>query len=180
MEKRVFGILLLMALTGCAGGVDSAATADDDDDTTSPGYKLTDGSYQYVVDEVPNDTCWAPPKTHPSVPMTVNAEVVVEGNIVHVTPDPVGGVSQTFDITRSGDSLSGASAGNVDLNSQGLDCILHIESTLTGAVTDDDQFDATIVLNVSEAGGTLCGFLVGSLDANQLDQLPCSLTLAGT
>lgn len=177
--KKLFGIVLLLAATGCASGGSSAATADDDDDTSS-GYKLTDGSYTYVVDEVPVDTCWAPPKTNPTLPMSVNAALATEGNTVHITPDPVGGVSQTFDVQRSGNALSGANAGDVDLNSEGLDCILHIESELTGTVTDNDQFDARIELTVSEAGGSLCGLLVGTLDPNQFDQMPCSLTLDGS
>ncbi len=176
MEKK-FGILVLALLAnGCGSAASSGATGDDDDGVN----KLSNGAYAYTVDAVPNDTCWAPPKTNPTLPMSVNADIQVDGNIVHVTPDPVGGVAQTFDVTRTGDALSGTNEGDADLNPQGLDCVLHISSTLTGTVTADDTFDATIALTVSEVSGLACGLLVGTLDANQLDQLPCSLTLSGT
>lgn len=171
------GLLLL----GCTG-----INGDDDDDKASPtptpdSFALTSGNYDYLVDNVPSDTCWAPPKTNPEVPMTVVAEIVVEGDKVTVRPEIQQGITQEFVMTRDGDALSGVSSGDVDLmeTELALDCILHIEGTFDGLMTADNAFDAVQTVDVSEAGGTSCGLLVGNFDPNQLDQLPCSFTLEG-
>lgn len=183
-DMRTWWIALIISglLVGCG-----APTADDDDDdaTTSPTpdqYALEDGTYDYLVSDVPADTCWAPPKTLPEAPSTISAQVESSGNTVTVTPEIQQGITQSFVMERDGDNLSGVASGDVDLNQTDLavDCILHIEGTFDGVMTADNTFDAVQTVDVSEAGGTVCFLLVGDLDPNQVDQLPCSFTLSGT
>ena len=167
---------------GCAG----PTSGDDDDDNqaspTPPGFTLTDGSYDFKVDAVPADTCWAPPKTNPEVPMTIVSEIFTEGDTIHVTPVIDGVGSQEFLMARNGDKITGTSSDLLDLNDADtpIDCILQVTGTFDGVLVADDTFDALQTIGLAEAGGSACFLLVGTFDPNQVDQLPCSFTLEGT
>ncbi len=173
-------VLLLAALgTGCGGGVSSSPAGGDDDDGDAT-YTLSDGIYTYTLSEVPADTCWAPPKENPDVPMTIEAEVTSAGNTVTMSASSDLGDFH-LELARDGNQLLGGSSDVLDLNeSYGLDCVLQIDSQLEGTITGDDRFDATHTIDLAQQSGNDCAaFLVGNLDPNQLDQLPCSVTLAG-
>lgn len=159
-----------LAATGCSGGASSGAA--------TGGFALTAGTYDDVITSVPVDTCWAPPKTNPTLPMTIVAAIAVDGNTLTVTPETTGGVSQSFTVTRDGNALTGDSVGDADLNPD-LNCVLHIVGTFDGTVTGDDAFDATQTVTISQQSGD-CSLLVGTFDPNQLDALPCTFTLQGS
>lgn len=168
-----FAALTVLA-SACSDSSSSPASDDDDDGSTS--FSLSSGTYNDVITAVPTDTCWAPPKTNPQVPMTQVAELTVSGNNVTMTT-VIGNTTQTFIVTKSGNALNGTSEGDVDLNPD-LNCILHVVGTFDGTMTANDAFDANQVVTLSQAGGD-CSLLVGSLSTDQLDQLPCTFSLQG-
>lgn len=179
--------LVLLALgtaLGCSGGVDSSdsAVSDDDDDDGSSAFTLSDGSYTFTADEVIEDTCWAEPKTNPELPMAVKGDFTNEqdGSITVVTEASGSVPSQTLKLEKSGNDIAGGGEGDADLNSQGINCILHIVGSFDGIMTGDDAFDATQTVTISEAGGDSCWLLVGTAIADQLDNLPCTLTVGGS
>lgn len=178
-------LVLTAALAGCGSASSNAAATGDDDDDSSPtptpsAYTLSSGTYQYVVDEVPADSCWAPPKTYPEIPQTVVAEVTVDGDTITVSTDPGNtGTPQVFTITRNGNDLTGAASGSWDLASYGIDCVLGIGGTFQGTLIADDTFDTTQVVDVTQQSGAFCSLLIGSTQP-QLDALPCQVTFQGT
>ena len=173
--------ILALAVPACSGGVDSSdsAVSDDDDDA---GFTLSDGSYTYTVNEVVEDTCWAEPKTNPELPMIVKGAFTTDADgTVTVVTEASGSVpSQTLKLEKDGNDLLGGGEGDADLNSQGINCVLHIVGEFDGIMTGNDAFDATQTITVSEVGGDSCWLLVGTALADQLDQLPCTLTVAGS
>ena len=174
---RVVGSIAALAAFGaaCSGGSSSSSPVGGDD-----AHKLTDGHYAFVIDNVPSDTCWAPPKTNPETPMTIGGEFTVDGNDVTIVTDASGSIpSQTLNLTKDGNDLTGGGSGPADLNSQGINCVLQIDGTFDGLMTGLDEFDATMSIDVAQLSGD-CSILVGSFLADQLDQLPCALTLTGS
>lgn len=168
--------LAAVVLASCSGGSSGSPVGGDDDDAT---HKLGNGHYAFVIDEVPADTCWAPPKTNPELPITMTATFTVVGSEVTVVTDDTGYGSQTLELTKNGNDLTGGGAGDADLSGQGIACVLHITGAFDGVMTGEDRFDAVITLDISQAGGD-CSLLVGTFLADQLDQLPCHLELAGS
>lgn len=168
-----FAVLAFLA-SACSGSSSGSTSDDDDDGATS--FSLSSGTYNDVITAVPADTCWAPPKTNPQVPMTLVADLTVSGNTVTITTS-IGNTPQTFTVTKSGNVLTGTSEGDVDLNPD-LNCILHVVGTFDGTMTANDAFDADQTITLSQAGGD-CSLLVGNLSTDQLDQLPCTFSLQG-
>lgn len=176
---RLVGSLAAVAAlaTACSGGSSSSSPIGDDDDDA---FKLTDGHYAFVIDSVPSDTCWAPPKTNPEVPMTIGGEFTVVGNDVTIVTDASGSIpSQTLELTKNGNDLTGGGSGPADLNEQGINCVLQIDGTFDGLMTGLDEFDATMSIDVDQLSGD-CSILVGTFLADQLDALPCALELTGS
>lgn len=180
--KRILWMLcaaagLAMLGSACGSGVN---TGDDDDDATpTPGsYALSSGSYDLNLDTEITDTCWADPKPGVGVPTAVAADVAVDGSTVTLDTS-IKNVPMSFQLTRSEDDLSGSGSGSIDLNSQGIDCIISVAGTLTGTVTGDDAFSAEMDFDVTQGGGSDCSLAVGTLTDDQLDQLPCQLVLGG-
>lgn len=173
----VFASVVALA-SACSGGSSSSnpVGGDDDDDGT---FKLNNGHYAFTIDAVPADTCWAPPKTNPETPMVITGTFTVEGNDVTIVTDASGSIpSQTMNLVKNGNDLTGGGSGPADLNEQGINCVLQIDGTFTGVMTAEDEFDATMAIDIDQLSGD-CSILVGSLLADQLDALPCALELGG-
>jgi hypothetical protein len=169
---------MVALVSACSGGSSSSpATSDDDDDDGT--FKLGDGHYAFVIDAVPADTCWAPPKTLPEIPLTMGATFTVDGNDVTVVTDANGNIpSQTMNLVKDGNNLTGGGSGLADLNEQGINCILDVGGTFDGVMTAEDKFDATMTIDVAQSSGD-CSLLVGDFLPEQVDQLPCALDLEG-
>lgn len=174
-----FGFAAVVALaSACSGGSSSSPATGDDDDEGA--FKLNDGHYAFTIDAVPADTCWAPPKTNPEVPMVITGTFTVVGNDVTIVTDASGSIpSQTLELVKDGNDLTGGGNGLADLNEQGINCVLQIDGDFTGVMTAEDEFDATMTLDIAQSSGD-CSILVGTFLPEQLDQLPCALDLEGT
>ena len=173
----VFAALVALA-TACSGGSSSSSPATGDDDDSS--FKLNDGHYAFTIDAVPADSCWAPPKTLPELPMVITGNFTVVGNDVTIVTDASGNIpSQTLELVKTGNDLVGGGTGLADLNPQGINCILDVGGDFTGVMTAEDEFDATMTLDIAESSGD-CSLLVGTFLAEQVDQLPCALDLDGS
>lgn len=182
MHTRFASLIAVLALTaalaGC-GGV-SSSPAEGSPTPTSSSYSLSSGSYEYLVNEVPADSCWAPPKVYPEIPQTVVAEVTVDGDTITVSTDPGNtGTPQVFTLTKDGNELTGTASGAWDLAGYGIDCVLGVSGTFQGTLTADDTFDTVQVVDVTQQSGTFCSVLVGATEP-QVDALPCQVTFAGT
>lgn len=177
--RLAFVLVSVVAVaSACSGGSSSSGAASDDDDDTS--FKLNNGHYAFVIATVPSDSCWAPPKTLPDVPMTITATFTVEGNEVTVVTDASGSVpSQTMNLVKNGNSLTGGGNGLADLNEQGINCVLDVGGDFDGTMTAEDVFDATMTIDIAESSGPDCGLLVGTFLPEQVDALPCALELEG-
>ena len=164
-------------VAACSGGSSTGSPVEGDDDDGV--FKLNDGHYAFVIDQVPSDTCWAPPKTNPEVPMTITGTFTVVGNDVTIVTDANGSIpSQTLNLTKNGNDLTGGGSGPVDLNEQGINCILNVEGSFDGVMTAEDEFDAVMNISVEQQSGD-CSLLVGTFLDDQVDQLPCALSLEG-
>jgi hypothetical protein len=173
----VFASVVALA-SACSGGSSSSSPVggDDDDDGV---FKLGDGHYAFTIDAVPADTCWAPPKTNPELPMVITGNFTVVGNDVTIVTDASGSIpSQTLNLVKDGNNLTGGGSGLADLNEQGINCILDVAGDFTGVMTAEDEFDATMAIDVAQSSGD-CSLLVGTFLADQVDQLPCGLELEG-
>lgn len=172
---KPFRLLLALSFAAAVAACGSAETSspvngDDDDDA----FTLTDGTYDFVIDEVVLDTCWAPPKTYPQLPMTLTGTYTTEGNTVTIVieDDQIG--TQTLTVAKDGNGLIGGGSGpSPDL----LGCILNIEGAFDGVLVEDDTFDAQIDLDIEDGNGN-CAIAVGTVEP-QVDALPCRLELAG-
>ena len=162
----------LVAACGSAETSKSPVNGDDDDDDSS--FTLTDGTYDFVIDEVIADTCWAPPKTYPQLPMTLTGKYTTDGNTVTIVIENEQFGTQTLTVTKDGNDLNGGGSGpSPDL----LGCVLNIDGIFDGVLVDDDTFDAQIDLDVEDGNGN-CAIAVGTTEP-QVDSLPCHLELAG-
>lgn len=175
------------AVSGCGGprvesiGSEGAPTATPTPTATpSGGASLSSGSYAYTIDAVTANSCWSASKNLPPVPSSVDSSLDVAGASVTVTTQSQVGTPQTYAMTLSGASLTGTSSADADLNSQGVDCVLHVEATFDGTVTGTDAFEATQHVSFAAASGSGCNLLVGNLDPRQFDALPCSLDFHAT
>lgn len=175
----VFASIVSLA-SACSGGSSTSSPASSDDDDDDDGsFKLNDGHYAFLIDAVPADTCWAPPKTLPTIPMTIGATFTVVGNDVTVVTDASGSIpSQTMNLVKNGNDLTGGGSGLADLNSQGINCILDVTGAFDGVLTAEDVFDATMNIDIAQSSGD-CSLLVGTFLPEQVDQLPCALELEG-
>lgn len=170
-------VVLSIAAAGCSGSSSSNPASGDDDDDGS--FALTAGTYDDVITAVPADTCWAPPKTLPTIPMTIGATFTVVGNDVTVVTDASGSIpSQTMNLVKNGNDLTGGGSGLADLNSQGINCILDVTGAFDGVLTAEDVFDATMNIDIAQSSGD-CSLLVGTFLPEQVDQLPCAMELEG-
>ena len=173
----VFAALVVLA-SACSGGSSSSPASSDDDDDDGT-FKLNNGHYAFLIDNVPSDNCWAEPKTLPEVPMTITATFTVVGNDVTIVTDASGSIpSQTMNLVKDGNNLTGGGSGLADLNEQGINCVLDVGGTFDGVMTAEDVFDATMAIDVAQSTGD-CSLLVGSFLPEQVDQLPCALELEG-
>lgn len=163
------GVLVLAIAAGCSGGGSGAASGD---------YSLSSGDYNYNATSAPTNTCWGAAKGVPALPMAVDATITMNGNVADVTLHITTSISAAISMTKTGNDLSGTNAADIDLNPN-IDCVLHVDSTITGSMTGNDAFDATQPMHISEKSGSACGLLIGSLSNYQFDALPCDLTLAG-
>ncbi|HVO32236.1 MAG TPA: hypothetical protein VMV18_15945 [bacterium] len=167
---------LAIAAAACGGNSSTGSPA-------NGGYTLSSGNYAYTATTAPVNTCWAPPKTTITLPMTIDVTLAVTGNSILITGS-AGGQTASFNATRTGDNLSGSTDSTIDLNnaSTPVDCVLAIHGTLDGTMTGNDAFDATNDIQISEATGhpnTGCSLLIGNTIDQQVDALPCELKLAG-
>ncbi len=176
-------LLLVAALLAFATAVGcSSASSPSGSGATS----LSSGTYRYDVTSAPTNTCWAPAKNTPALPTTVSMAGTVNAGgttISFVTgTSGTGGVNVPVVLNINGTSLDGTTDTDADLNSNGLNCVLHIHATTTGTITGTDAFSAQNDINVTDSGaGPDCGFLVGSsVNPPQFDALPCHLVLQGT
>ena len=130
-------LALALALTSafaaaCSGGSSSSGAG------SAEAYALSDGTYDFVVDDEVADSCWAPPKTFPELPLTVTGEFTVDGNAVTITINDPNAGTQVLDIVKDGNALTGGGSGDADT---GLgDCILAITGDFDGTMTADDEF----------------------------------------
>lgn len=176
----LFTASFLIVALGC--GVPESGDDDDDDTTASPSptpvsFALNSGTYDYNVTQEISDTCWQPPKTNVEVPLLVIADVVSDGTNVTISAT-IQDVPLVFNVTKTGDDLAGTGAGDLDLNAAaGIDCVIHVEGTLTGTMTADDAFTAVHDFDITEGSGGQCALAVGTLSPDQLDSLPCALSL---
>lgn len=172
----VAGLVVVSLGSGCGGK--EKGSSDHIASAIINGYHLHAGRYAYTADAAPVNTCWAPPKE--LVPRTVLADVAVDESTdaVVVTLSMYQFVL-TFDLDRTADGLSATSDMDVDLAPFGYDCVLHGHGVLQGTMTDDDTFDATVPLDVSEVAGAGCAQTLGP-NLPFLDQLPCSTTFEGS
>ena len=169
------GFMAAVAACGDSGSSNPASSDDDDDDDGQTLFALDDGDYDFVIDAAPEDTCWAPPKTMPELPMTQVATFTTEGDTITVViSDPTMG-EQTMTLTRTGNTLKGGGTGPADT---GLGCVLSIVGDFEGELIADNVFDADMVLDISQESGS-CGILVGATEP-QVDALPCHLGLEGS
>ena len=177
-QLALFASIVVLA-AACSGGSSSSSPASSDDDDDDGSFKLGNGHYAFVIDNVPSDNCWAEPKTLPEVPMTIGATFTVNGNDVTIVTDASGSIpSQTMNLVKNGNNLTGGGSGLADLNEQGINCVLDVGGTFDGVMTAEDKFDATMAIDVAQSTGD-CSLLVGSFLPEQVDQLPCDLELEG-
>lgn len=167
---------LAIAAAACGGNSSSG-------NPSSGGATLSSGNYVYTATSAPVNTCWAPPKTTITLPMTINVTLAVTGNSILITGS-AGGQTASFNATRTGDNLAGSTDSTIDLSTSqlALDCVLAVHGTLSGTMTGNDAFDATNDIQLSEATGhpnTQCSTLIGNTISQQVDALPCELKLAG-
>lgn len=175
---KPFRLALCLSFVAIAAACGSAETSkspvngDDDDDGAS--FTLTDGTYDFVIDQVITDTCWAPPKTYPELPMTLTGKYTTDGDTVTIVIENEQFGTQTLTVTKDGNELVGGGTGqSPDL----LGCILDITGAFDGVLVDNDTFDAVIDLDVKDGNGN-CAIAVGTTQP-QVDTLPCNLELAG-
>jgi hypothetical protein len=174
----VFASVVALA-SACSGGSSSSSPVGGDDDDDDGSFKLSNGHYAFTIDNVPADNCWAPPKTLPTLPLVITGTYTVVGNDVTIVTDASGSIpSQTLNLVKDGNNLTGGGTGLADLNEQGINCILDVAGDFTGVMTAEDKFDATMVIDVAQSSGD-CSLLVGSFLPEQVDQLPCDLELEG-
>lgn len=176
MNKTAFAIVALTLAAGCGGGSSSSPAS-------GGGHAMTSGTYNYDVTSAPTNTCWGPSKGVPTIPMLLAMDGAVSGDqVTFTTSGGTGGVNVPVVLTKNGDSIGGTTKTDADLNSQGLNCILHIKAVTTGTFTADNAFNAKNVIDVSDNGvGDSCGLLIGSsVNPPQFDTLPCQLVIQGT
>ena len=182
--KRWLFLLAASLLTVAIGCGAPQADDDDDDDnntqnspTPPPSFALTSGTYDYLVTDELADTCWQDPKPHVQVPLNVVADITSDGTDVSISAT-IQDVPLLFTVTKTGDDLAGTGSGDLDLNAvAGIDCIIHVEGTLTGTMTADNTFTADHDFDITEGSGGQCALAVGTLSDDQLDSLPCDLVL---
>ena len=176
-STAVAGLVVAALCTGC-GGKEKNSGGEQIASAIINGYRLHEGRYAYTAETAPVNTCWAPPKE--LVPRTVLADVAVDESTdeVLVTLSLYQFVL-TFDLDRTADGLAATSDMDVDLNPFGIDCVLQGHGVLDGTMTDDDLFDATVALDVTQSAGIECAQTIGTT-LPFLDQLPCSTTFAGS
>jgi hypothetical protein len=189
---RLAALSFVVVLAGCAGPSvtnlgDSGATPPPDQGGSSPtptptppgGPQLANGNYSYVIGQVPSNTCWDASKGIPAVPSTTTMAVTVAGSMLTMNTT-LQGATQTFTLTLDGAALTGNGTGTLDLTPDGVDCQLSVTSTLTGAVTADNAFTTSQVIDIAAQSGTQCSLAVGTIENQQLSALPCSLTMNGS
>ena len=182
--------LLALPLAGCLGqGVSPSQGAGDDSSSSTPtpgptgtpdaSTGLSTGHYNYNSTSAPANTCWAPSKNMPSLPMAMPMDLTVTATTVDVSAT-VMSAALSFSWALAGTDLSGAGESDASLASQGVDCTIHVKSTFTGTVTGKDAFGGTQHVEISTVSGTQCGLLVGTISPQQFDQMPCTLDLVGS
>lgn len=170
-------VAALSVAVGCSSASSPSGTG---------GTSLSSGAYDYNVTSAPTNTCWAPAKNTPSLPTVVTMNGTVNAGATTISfvtgTAGTGGINVPVVLTINGTSLDGTTDTDADLNSNGLNCILHIHATTTGTITGNDAFSAQNDINVTDTGaGPDCGFLVGSsVNPPQFDAIPCHLVLQGT
>jgi hypothetical protein len=142
------------------------------------GQYLESGHYVWTATAARNDTCWRAPKTNPSLPQSSSLQLVVGTSSIGVSSTQFG-ATQSSSWSVYDTSLAGTGSGLASFASNGIDCVLRIDSTFLGSITGPDVFDGVQHLDISESSGSQCGALVGTANA-QLDQLPCSIDLDGS
>jgi hypothetical protein len=141
-------------------------------------HTLQSGIYEYTPDTYEPNTCWTedqnfPPIlpfqfkiTHEDGVITLQAEGLAAG----LFPDVVGTLDGNDIKTDAGQfELDGREAEEADVDYTGApgegNCIVVFSATATGELTDDNAFDATIIVEVSEQIEGGCEELYG----DQLD-----------
>lgn len=173
----VLVLVLAGVVSGC-GGNKEKGSAEHVASAVINGYHLHEGRYTYTAVSAPVNSCWAPPKE--LLPRTVFADIAVD----EPTDEVLVTLSMyqfilSFNLDRTADGLAAMSDLDVDLAAFGIDCVLHGHGTLQGTMTDDDAFDASVGLDVSETSGAGCAQTIGAT-LPYLDQLPCSITFEGS
>ena len=159
----------------------AAACASSSSPAAGGGNSISSGAYVYQVTSAPVNTCWGPSKNVPALPFVMNLTASVSGDTVTFTTGTAGtgGVNTPVVLTKSGDNLSGITDTDADLNSQGLNCVLHIHANSTGTMTATDAFDSTNAITISQKSGDCSLLIGGSVSPPQFDAIPCNLTIAG-
>lgn len=137
--------ILLMAIAGLA--IACGPSGDDDDD--SAPFTLTDGTYVMSNAAVAQDGC-----QFGTTPGDLNGQTVTVAATETSVDIDFGNGPVT--LNRSGNSLDLTTPSQIDLNGNGIDCILDSSDVLTATVTANDAFSLTEALTLSENSGAEC------------------------
>lgn len=152
LTKWTLAITLGLIAAGCAPQLD-----DDDDDNTP--YALESGSYVETAFNVVSDGCNA------------GFEASVDPIDIEVTETTVT-IEGTTEMERSGNNLTALIVEDEDLRPE-LDCVLHYELTITGAVVADNAFDVAATYDIDATAGADCESIVEAT-------LPCESSLTAS
>ena len=155
--KRLSLLLLLAGLVVACG-----PSGDDDDDDSAP-FTLTDGTYVASNAAVPQNECQLN-----VTPGDVNGSTVAITATDSVVTIDFG--SGPLTMTRTGNAFTLTQNDTIDLNGNGIDCVLDSADVLDANATADDTFSLTETLSLSENSGAEC--------ANTGLTFPCSSVIS--
>lgn len=192
---RIGSIAVVAICAGCGGvnsGEDSAPTPSP---TPTPIYSLSSGEYDFDGEEVTDDDCWQDAGVHSiltafALPVLIatNGETsftVVGTGITEGILPPLAG-------TKAGNALGGEGSVTSVITSA---CSVRFDGNLVGVMTTNDEFDATlavdlVVVGISNEAGTAdsdCSALAGQDFPGTVIPVPdpvstnqrCSITITG-
>lgn len=181
--------LVLGAAKGC-GGTEGPST-----------FTLESGTYELQPEAYDPNTCWPddsfPPLVNLPVKLTVNGDGTVliegEGLSAGVLPTIEGTVDgnaleagpESFEVDATDEEEADEDYAGTDGDGQG-NCVLIFEATAEGTLTKNNEFDATLPINLSEKTEGGCSELAGDqLDLQipvpfpELGGGPCNFTAKG-
>ena len=150
MAKKLFLFTTAIVAVGLSGTACSGGGDDDDDDT----YTLSSGAYNLEISEIPNNTCWPPANPlvvlAPGVSFPVDIISTNGESFILVTPEEVQAFLPPVEGTIDGNDLAAdGSVTDFPVPNQVTDCELDLTMTADGVLTGNDEFDATLVANLT-------------------------------